>query len=44
MARWLQPRSAAGRLIIQVLALLLGVGAVYLFVIWLGTDLVSGGP
>jgi hypothetical protein len=44
MARWLEPRSAPGRLIVQVVALVLGAGAVYLFVTWLGTDLVSVGP
>jgi hypothetical protein len=44
MARWLEPRSTPLRLLTQVLLLLIGAGAVYLFVSWLGTDLISVGP
>lgn len=44
MARWLEPRSAPVRIVAQVVLLCLGAGAVYLFVTWLGTDLVSVAP
>jgi hypothetical protein len=44
MARWLDPRSTSARLMVQVLALLAGAGAVYLFVTWLGSSFVSAAP
>jgi len=44
MPRWLEPRSAPARVVFQVLTLLVAAGAVYLFVTWLGADLVSAVP
>ena len=41
MARWLEPRSAPARVVVQILGLLGGAGAVYLFVSWLGSGFVS---
>ncbi|HEY7704595.1 MAG TPA: hypothetical protein VID03_07170 [Acidimicrobiia bacterium] len=44
MSRWLSPRSSTGRLVAQVVLLLLGGAAVYLIVMWMGSSLPSATP
>jgi hypothetical protein len=39
MSRWLSPRSSTGRLVAQVILLILGGAAVYYIVMWLGSSL-----
>ena len=42
MPRWLTPRSGTGRLVIQLIVLLIAAGAVYLLVLLLGSGITRG--
>lgn len=43
MARWLEPRSRAGRIGVQIILLLVAAGLVFLLVTWLGSGLGESG-